>query len=308
MHLDKLKDELTPEGYILAISAIANWCNGNISGCSRQRMAERRKAAESVNQPGDATHEETTNLDEEEQHLDNGLAKRMSPFNRGSIFASIRLDCIHRGEELNLQGQFDPPKNFEDYIKAQLLSLRKNGISENDIRNHMKKNLGITEADARSMALKGLNQRIAQITNEMEDLIALDKDYDSSIDPEEAEQTLGKSGQHRMRVKLIDSFMYRAAQMLTPIGQYNGQFADQLSNKRRDYLDDAVKMEDELKVFEEKFGKQINAELDDRSEITVLNRENKNTLDRFRKQVKEQREIEIAAEMRRIEVREKLQG
>jgi len=307
MHLDYLKDTLSPEGYILSITSLANWCNGNLMGATRKRIAEERARANAVIQPGDSTKELPTNINDPERHLDNGLPQPMSAINRGSIFASLRAECFRRAEEKNLQG-FDAPRSFEDYIKGQLSSLRTRGISEDEIHNHMIKNLGVTEIDARQMAVNSLRQQIVQLEEEMEDLIAHDSDYDDSIDPDEAEGLLGRSGQQRMRTKLVDAFLYKAKQMLGPIGKFRGQFSDTLSDKRRDYLYDAIKMDDALKQFEKVFQKQIDKELDDKVEIAVLNRENNATLHRVREQMKRDFDIAVAAELHRKEIEAKLKA
>lgn len=244
-------ETMTEEGKVQAYRNIANWCNGNLLGITRIRMANLKKFG---------------NPDGEKPNTEAGHTIQMSPTQRGDLFASIREYCFQIAEGKNWEG-FDVPRAFSEYLEGRARGFRSAMPTKDEINEMVKNTLGITEDQARDLVMKSNAEQAAQIESDREDLIAMDSDYDTTIEVEEAQDRLPKMVTHRMRVKLFDGLMYECTRLLNTLAKYPN--FQELRTKRELLLNDAIEVHKELVEFEKENDIQIKRELKDNPNLTL---------------------------------------
>jgi hypothetical protein len=277
-YLEKLEADLSIEGYELALRAITNWCNGNLIAVTKQRLAN----IEAHDNPDGLPVDEDVS-----QAMPNEPA--MPPTKRGSIFASIREACFKVAEEKGLEG-YSKPRTFSEYIDSRMTQLRSSVPDEVAIRTEMN-SIGTTYDEARRFLMESYKIQAAELEKSRDDLVAEDTSYDSDIDFDEALDSLPAHQQHRLRVKLIDSFLYECERLQKQRTRFPN-FED-LRTKRELLMSDAIILEADMHKFEKENEQKLRKELlGSTRELIKPTRAHINTLQLAKRQIKERAEAE----------------
>lgn len=242
MYLDKLKTDLQPSAYKTALRSINNWCNGSMMTISSIREANmKRFEQEDPPTNNDAGHEIVMPLRKQ-----------------GSLFASMRAECMKRSEEMRLES-WEKLQTFAEYVDFRIIAARSRAPSDEEIDQEVEETLGATRESIETAMLASYRSQALRLESQKNNVIAADSDYDDSIDFEQAECSMPVRLQHRMRVKVLDDIMRRCASLLNNAIKFKGQALEQtLKGEREEMLADALKVEDDMNVFE----RQHKAELD----------------------------------------------
>lgn len=284
-YLNRLKDDLSKEGYINALKTLANWANGNLMNISRMRLNNIKQHNNPDYVTADTPAGEVSDEFNRQDHTHEvGHVTGLTLTKRGDCFASIRKACMDAAEDIQVQG-FDKPRTFAEYIESRITGIRSQVPTKEAIAKTMQDLMGMTEDEVKAHLIKSNEIQAGELENNKAAVIAEDSAYEDDIDFEEAVHSLRTIDNHRMRTKVIDGLLYEVDRLMDTLKKYPNY--EELMTKRHLLLGDAMIAENEMHEFEKDNAEKIRRETSGTNqEVVQITRGHQMRLDLFRQQQK----------------------
>lgn len=281
------------------IKAVANFAHGNLLAISRARLANQRKHGDPDHVNVD-TFEDRSEGDEQRQieHSEEvGHKPALTLTQRADQFATMAAWCLKYAADHGWK-EFNAPQTFEAYLGASITRMR-----EADTTGAMLPAMrGISREQAIEMQKQAMREQAMELEGNRADLMAMQSDYEIGEDITDTLDEMGSVAQHRLRVKVIDSLMYRAERNAKQIFKTNGRgaLAENLLAEREILFGDCLELQAELEEFEKTRRVKIDGELlGTNRTLTTISTTHQNQLTLYKRQMKEEAEAAVRLKQQR---------
>lgn len=262
MHLKILGEILSPDGKIVALRSLANWCNGRLISISSMRNRNRvntgdpdvfkTTVANAVAEGEDPTTDRTEDAREAQFERDlraeQGLTQLPSLTKQGDLVVTLYRACVEALESLGVtEGKWDYPLTFPAYVENRIKRMGTQLPTPGQILQKSRVLL-CDQQTAKEHLIAANKLRAAELEAEQGNLVASYSDYEPAEETENVSDLFTIVEQHGMYITCLNGLVGEADRILrqTLVGRY---WPD-MENKRFVLLGDASLLKVEMHKFD----------------------------------------------------------